>query len=128
MESCIFATQGQIKSFDQTGIDLSRINGYGVPIDNTFGYGNYASLFSLFHDLPIAKIRDRSFLFFARPSSLARAWIGNLEMILFEQGHPIGIQSIADKQGQLSAQDIGGTVDEIMGTLLRARTHDHRQD
>jgi len=128
LERCIFPTQGQVKPFDQTGIDLSRINGYGIPIDNPFGYGNHASLFPLFHDLRIAKIRDGSFLFQAWSPSLACARIGDLEMILFEQGYPIAIQSITHKQRQLSAQDIGGTLDEMSGALRRARTHDHSQD
>ena len=128
LQARILSTQGQVESFDQTGIYVLEGNALSVAVNNSPADGHQAPAFFLFHHLGIAKLGDGLFLRTTRPAPLSRRRIGNGDMVAIKQGHPVTIQSITDKQRHLPIKDIGRALDQFRSALLGSRTHHHRQD
>ena len=128
LQARILPTQGQVESFDQTGIDILLGNALSIAVNNSFGDGHQSPSFFLFNHLGIAKLGDGLFLRATRPAPLSRGRIGNGNMVTIKQGHSVTIQSITDKQGHLPVKDIGRALDQFRSALLASRTHHHRQD
>jgi len=128
LQARILSTQGQVESFDQTGIYVLLGNALSVAVNNSPADGHQSPAFFLFHHLGIAKLGDGLFLRTTRPAPLSRRRIGNGDMVAIKQGDPVAIQSITDKQGHLPVKDIGRALDQFRGVLLGSRTHNHRQD
>lgn len=128
LQARILPAQGQVESFYQTGIYILLGNALSIAVNNSSGDGHQSPAFFLFHHLGIAKLGEGFFLRTTRPTLLSRRRIGNGDMVAIQQGHPVAIQSITDKQGHLPIKDIGRALDQFRSPLLGSRPHHHRQD